>query len=52
MKKEKVNYQTPSTEIVGVEMESHVLSGSQGWPSNAPVNALREGYGEGFPEEW
>ena len=40
MKKEKMNYQTPATES------------SQSWPSNAPVNAERKGYGNGVSEDW
>lgn len=52
MKKEKMNYQTPATEIVGVEMGAHLLDSSQSWPSNAPVNAERKGYGNGVSEDW
>ena len=40
------NYQTPTTEVVRMKMETHLLDGSQSWPAGAPVNAQRNGYGD------
>ena len=44
----KKTYQDPLTEIVGVVMESQVLTGSPAGPAGAPgVNAGRSGYTPG-----
>ena len=48
----KSMYLTPATEVVLVKMEAKVLSGSQSWPSGAPANAHRNGYGEAISEDW
>ena len=37
----------PATEVVGVQMESQILSGSGGGPAAAPgVNGSRSSYGD------
>jgi hypothetical protein len=48
------NYLMPATKVVQMKTASHVLGGSQSWPSNAPVNAERRGYEKGndLGENW
>jgi hypothetical protein len=48
------NYLMPATKVVQMKTVSHVLGGSQSWPSNAPVNAERRGYEKGndLGENW
>ena len=46
-------YQEPATEVVEVQMESQILSGSGGGPASAPgVNASRSSYGDGISDTW
>ena len=52
MQKVKTIYQSPTTEVVRVQMGAHLLDSSQSWPSQAPVNAERKGYGNGISEDW
>ena len=48
----KKNYQMPKTEVVRMKMEKQLLAGSQSYPSGAPVNAQRNGYGDAKTEVW
>jgi hypothetical protein len=50
--RKKTTYQMPTTEVVRMKMETRVLAGSQSWPSGAPVNAQRNGYGDAISEDW
>ena len=52
MEKVKTIYQAPMTEVVRVQMGSHLLDSSQSWPSQAPVNAKRNGYGDAKTDVW
>lgn len=52
MQKVKTIYQLPTTEVVRVQMGAHLLDSSQSWPSGAPANAHRNGYGEATSEVW
>ena len=45
MRNKMKSYQIPTTEVVRMKMETHLLDGSQSWPEGAPVNAQRNGYG-------
>lgn len=42
----------PTTEVVRLKMGSQLLAESQSWPSGAPVNAQRNGYGNANNEVW
>lgn len=46
------NYQMPTTEVVRMKMETHLLDASQSWPAGVPVNAQRNGYGNANNEVW
>ena len=46
------HYLVPTTEVVQVKMETHLLEESQSWPAGAPVNAQRNGYEEGGSDVW
>jgi hypothetical protein len=48
----KKNYQMPKTEVVRMKMETKLLAGSQSYPSGAPVNASRTGYGDENIIDW
>ena len=52
MSNKNKNYQMPTTEVVRLKMETQLLSGSQSWPSGAPVNAKRNGYESTESEVW
>ena len=45
-------YRKPTTEVGRMKMGANVLAGSQSWPSGAPVNAQRNGYGDPISEDW
>ena len=49
----KKKYQYPLTEVVGVVMESQLLTGSPAGPSGAPgANASRNDYNPGGGQTW
>lgn len=48
----KQNYQNPTVEVVPMIGETRILSGSQSYPSGAPINAQRNGYGDAISEDW
>jgi hypothetical protein len=52
MSNKNKNYQMPTTEVVRLKMETQLLAGSQSWPSGAPVNAQRNGYGDANDQVW
>lgn len=52
MSNKNKNYQIPTTEVVRLEMGTHLLDGSQTWPAGAPVNAQRNGYGDANNHVW
>ena len=52
MSNKNKKYQMPTTEVVRLKMETQLLAGSQSWPSGAPVNAQRNGYGEAQTDVW
>ena len=52
MSNKNKNYLMPTTEVVRLKMETQLLAGSQSWPSGAPVNAQRNGYGDANDQVW